>query len=184
MNKIYYSKSEIEKLEVIGKGDRSIVYKDPVIKKALKIYKKGSTCYLDDALRYVNNKKLISCNVIVPEGKVYVNNKNVGFYSEIVNGYTIFQLIKLSGISIKIDDFIHAYDQAVGNTIKLSKNGYCLWDLHEKNLMYDTIKKQIMFIDVDAWIKKGASKKLEARNLYDLEASINLSKIKKRFMQK
>lgn len=184
MNKICYVKDEIEKLEVLGKGDRSIVYKDPKYKKAIKIYKRGSICYLDDALRHMNNQKLASCNVIIPEGKVYINDKNVGFYSEVVHGYTIFQLTKLPNLPIKVTDFMRAYDQACENTIRLSQMGYNLWDLHEKNLMYDIDKKQIMFIDIDAWHKKRASKKLINRNLFDLECSINVEKVKKHLIQK
>ncbi len=179
MDKIYYSKEEIQKLEVLGCGDRSVVYKDPNRNKALKIYKKNSVCFLNDALAYANNKKIEKYNVIVPEGIVCVDHVNAGYYSAIAHGYTIFHLVHHYTLSIKTSDFMNAYEDACNHVVQLSQSGFCLYDLHEKNLVYDIDKKQIMFIDVDAWIKKRKSKKMMYLNLHEFEYSVNLNRIKK-----
>jgi hypothetical protein len=184
MEKIVYSKEQIKNLEILGKGDRSVVYKDPNKNKALKIYKRGNLCYLEPALIYTNNEKLRQCNVIVPEGIVHINSKNCGFYSEIVNGYTIWQLMKGKSFNIKVSDFQRAYDESIQKVIELSEMGYNLFDLYEQNIMYDTKKNKIMFIDIDAWCKGRKSKRLTNRNLYELNASIDIPKIKKHLIQK
>ena len=182
MNTICYSSDQIQHLEKLGKGDRSVVYKDPNRNKALKIYKKNSLCFLDDALRFVKRKQLEEYDVIIPQGIVCVDGVNKGYYSEIVNGYTIQYLESHTALPIHVSDFEKAYERVHNNTVGISQLGYQLWDLHEMNLMYDIDKKRIMFIDVDAWHKKRKSRKLENRNLFELEASIDLVKIKKHLM--
>lgn len=182
MKKINYTKEDIKLLEQLGKGDRSTVYKDSSINKALKVYKRNAICHLDNALMYSNNKKLIENHVIVPEGIIVINNKNCGFYTEIVNGYNIYQLIKGSSFTIKTEDFINAYHKAEEDVIAISKLGYEMCDLYEENIMYDTLKKCIYFIDIDAWCKKRAKARIQNRNLYDFHESINIPKIKKHLM--
>lgn len=180
MNKLYYSEKQIKELEVIGQGDNSVVYKDPNNYKALKIYKIEKIGLLEKALFHTNNQFLQSHNAIVPEGKVFINEELSGFYAELVEGYTIFELQKQKDIDLNIKDVMIAYSNAFKNVEHFSAQGYRMWDLHSKNIMYDTVNHRMAFIDIDTWYKCKVTNKNTNSNIEDFVLSVNLERIEKK----
>ncbi len=177
MEDLYYEKEELRKFKKIGQGDAGVVYEDPYHKQiALKIYRKQFNYYINTALVHANNTFLIKNNVIVPKGKVFINKTLMGYYFEKVEGFNFYQLQKenkdISRKRMKL-----AVQKGLENIKHISNAGYLIPDLYEANIMYDTEKDRVVFIDVDSWHKVDPMKKRNKRKIKrGLKTNINAYK--------
>lgn len=165
MEDFYYEKEELKKFKKIGQGDFGIVYEDPYHKQtALKIYRRNPDYFVNSALVHANNIFLIKNNVIVPKGRVFINETLMGYYCEKIEGFNLYQIQEeKQGIDKKILKL--AVQNGFENIKRISNAGYTMPDLYEANIMYDTKRERIAFIDVDSWHKIDPMKKRNKRKI-------------------
>lgn len=131
----------------IGIGTTGICYlmKD---KRVLKVFLNTSgTNYLFnkyeniiDHFENINNLK--NETYVVPEELLIKDNKCVAYIYDYIKSRTL-KNIKLN---TKIDSLIYGYDKLYEDTIEISNKRFCLYDLHDRNILFNNSYK---IIDLD-----------------------------------
>jgi len=122
----------------IGMGTTSICYlmKD---KRVLKVFLNTSGTYylftkfqnLIDHLEKVNSLK--NNTYVVPEELLIKDGKLVAYIYDYVDSRT-FKHIRLN---TKIDTLLYGYDKLYEDTVDISNKGFCLYDLNDKNILFN-----------------------------------------------
>ena len=131
----------------IGMGTTGICYlmKD---KRVLKIFLNTSgTNYLfnkyENIINHFENiNSLKNETYVVPEELLIKDNKCVAYIYDYIKSRTL-KNIKLS---TKIDSLIYGYDKLYEDTIEISNKRFCLYDLHDRNILFNNSYK---IIDLD-----------------------------------
>lgn len=183
IKKIEVLYDNLVKLDRLGEGSYSVVYKDQNLSRALKCYKEFNFLNEDELALLLKNisdnyELLEECDVITPKELLVVRygstSKVKGYSMDIVNG---LDLLKMSDRKFIIEDdkFYRLTDRLVENIKKLSKNNICIMDLNEKNIMYDLDNDRFVLIDTDLWCfdYDVISPFREDRNVYMLDKTLN-----------
>lgn len=165
MEDFYYKRKEIFNFNKIGQGDFGIVYEDPYHKQtALKIYRRNPDYFVNSALVHANNAFLIKNNVIVPQGRVFINETLMGYYCERIEGFNFYQMQE-NEQNVDKKKLKLAVQKGLENIKHISNAGYTMPDLYEENIMYDKRRNRVVFIDVDSWRKFDPTKKRNKRKI-------------------
>lgn len=106
--------------------------------------------------------------------------KLVGYSMQLVKGFTIAEIQTLDSIpEISFSAFYEAYTQAFKNLNFIAREEVLVYDMHEKNIMYDIKDNCFKFIDIDEWKKSNLTLVSTVKhNVRQFIGSVNLDKIK------
>lgn len=142
-NELEVSSDELEKMQVLGRGACSKVYKygeDRVIKI---LNQNGIQMHNEE--QFIQLMKIKSQLCTFPEQKVQMNGSFQGYTMEFVDGKTLMESID----KIDLPDLISALERAEMEIKELSPNKVLFKDLNQGGIMWDDKKKRIRIIDTD-----------------------------------
>lgn len=191
METIYY-KADSEVFDaLLGRGRFAEVYYDKIRKMAIKIYGDNTEEYgVEEIKADLNNEEKVAkltfledYNVVIPKGKVYVEEEYIGIAMKAIHGYSLAQYMdktiktETSIPNISFFSFLKAYRNLYKNVRKLSKKHIELCDLNEGNIIWDAKKNDLFIIDTQLIFedKKTDVKTLSKQNKKQLKENRILS---------
>lgn len=99
---------------------------------------------------------------IAPDELLLKNGKVIGYLYDYINGKTLRRL------NYSLDLLINSYDKLIEDTYKISEQGFDLFDVHDKNILFDN---KFRIIDLD----KGEYKEYGTERIFNS----NMSEINK-----
>lgn len=127
-----------------NEGSTSIIYSDND-QLLLKIFYNYKDVFFEERLEKM--AKLNISHFAMPIENIYLKNRLIGYIMYKKNGVT-FQKLNLN---ILIDDLLSALLKLEDDLKILSLNNIRVLDLHDGNILFDNIKKEINIIDTDEY---------------------------------
>lgn len=101
---------------------------------------------------------------IVPDELILKNGKVVGYIYDYINGKT------LKKMNYSLDLLINSYDRLIYDTYEVSDKGFDLFDVHDKNILFDN---KFRIIDLDKGeFKEYGTEKIFKSNMSEINKTI------------
>lgn len=143
METIQITSDELSKMQELGRGACSIVYKydnDLVIKV---LNEKGIELHNEDEFSSIIGIENSTC--VFPKNKVEIDGNFSGYTMEYVNGIPLYETIK----GIDLQTFISAIKKVESDLKQLSSQKVLFQDLNQGGIMWDEAEHRIKIIDTD-----------------------------------
>lgn len=160
-------------------GSYGSIYKVPFQDVVVKVfdYPEFSSHYIDNVFSLKKKNVLRESHVILPNEKVFENEKTIGYSMPLVRGFTLEELYSRRSIpEIDYKDFLKAFLKAKEEIKRMQEAGIYLDDVRNANIMYNLDDKSISFIDIDRWKVKKKEKDIAL----DFDTMINLDCFKEK----
>lgn len=143
METIQITSDELSKMQELGRGACSIVYKygNDLVIKALN--EKGIELHNEDEFSSIIGIENSTC--VFPKNRVEIDGNFNGYTMDYVNGIPLHEIIK----EIDLQTFISAIKKVESDLKQLSSQKVLFQDLNQGGIMWDEAEHRIKIIDTD-----------------------------------